>query len=258
MAFWLSIFITLGICIGSFLNVLIYRMPYKKDVIFGRSKCTSCGKKLKIYHLVPIFSWIFLGGKCKFCKEKISFIYPTIEILGGVIFMAVFLKANPINDYEILLAILLSFCLALLLALSVIDLRYKAVPDILLKTTLVFAFIYAVLKNLYQNEPFYQNIIAGITFAISFWALRAVVSFFIKKEAMGSADVFIVAIIGLLVGFKLGILAIYIGAILTLPIYFTIAKREYELAFVPFLSIGLLLSFLFDEKILNFIGFLYE
>jgi len=120
----LSVAFILGILIGSFLNVVILRIPKDESVVFGASHCTSCGEGLKAWHNIPLFSWIFLRGKCSYCKTKISIQYPIIELLSGLIFLLIAIKYGlslPV------LFIVLSFFM--LLALSAIDLKYKMVPD---------------------------------------------------------------------------------------------------------------------------------
>ena len=84
------VFGILGIFIGSFLNVCIYRIPKKETVVFGRSHCMSCGKEIKWYDLIPVISYLILGGKCRYCKEKLSLQYPCIELLNGLAYFALY------------------------------------------------------------------------------------------------------------------------------------------------------------------------
>ena len=144
----------------------------------------------------------------------------------------------------------------MLLALSVIDIRYKAVPDALLFAALFFAFAYALLLFIFKGN--FAQILNLILFGLLFWALRFVVSYAMKKEAMGSADIFIAAIIGAILPAKLALVAIYLAALLTLPVYALVRKKGYELAFVPFLSLGLLVTYAFDGQILEILRFIYE
>lgn len=250
-----------GVCVGSFSNVLIYRLPRNESINYPASHCPSCNTPLKFYHNIPIFSWLFLGGKCAFCGQKISQVYPIVELFSGALMLVsyFFYERNfslSLGDYVAIVS--LGLCFIMLLALSVIDFRYKAVPDALLNASVCFSLIYGILLNLSNNEPFYHNALAAATFALAFWLLRFLVSHFLKREAMGSADIFIAAVIGGVLGFKLGVIAIYIGAVLTLPVYAVVAKRGYELAFVPFLSLGLLVSYIFSTEILKILSFLYE
>jgi len=105
-----------GITIGSFLNVLIYRIPKKENIAIVRSHCMKCGYQLKWYDLVPLFSWLTLGGRCRKCKEKISVQYPLIEALNGVLYMIVFYYYGLSID-SLLYCLLFSALLALSVAL---------------------------------------------------------------------------------------------------------------------------------------------
>ena len=84
----------IGLCIGSFLNVCIYRIPREESIAYPSSHCTSCGYELKFYDLIPVLSYIFLRGRCRKCKEKVSIIYPLIEILNGLIYLVLFIKMS--------------------------------------------------------------------------------------------------------------------------------------------------------------------
>ena len=117
---YIFIFIT-GTAVGSFLNVLIMRIPKGESIAFPASHCVHCNTPLKIWHNIPIFSWLFLRGKCAFCGVRISYQYPLIELLSGVIFIVIFAKMG------IVLATLgIALAFLLLLTLSVIDFYYKS------------------------------------------------------------------------------------------------------------------------------------
>ncbi|MDA3080273.1 MULTISPECIES: prepilin peptidase [unclassified Campylobacter] len=237
------VFFILGLCIGSFSNVLIYRLPREESINFPASHCTSCNTPLKFYHNIPLFSWIFLRGKCAFCKEKISFQYPLVELLGGLLmWIAYYFEPNLIK------AAILGLCFIVLLALSAIDLKYKAVPDSLLYASLVFAVIYSLLF-----EFSFDGIIAGAIFAFAFWLLGKIVWKIKGQQALGEADIYIVAVMGAILGLSQGSLAILIGALLTIPAFAVANQKNYELPFVPFLALGLLITYMFGEKIVTFL-----
>ncbi|WP_297574020.1 A24 family peptidase [uncultured Campylobacter sp.] len=240
--YWLF-FILFGLCFGSFSNVLIYRLPEGKSINFPPSSCMNCKKRLKWYHNIPLFSWIALRGRCAYCKCHISFQYPLVELIGGLLMFCAYFYEN-----SIIKGLLLGICFINLLSLSIIDLRYKAVPSSLLYLNLAIALLYGWSIDL---------ILSAALFAALFFSLRVVVSFVIKQEAMGSADIDIAAIIGAILGIKLGFFAIYLAALLTLPAYLIVRKRGYELPFVPFLAAGLLLSYLFSSEILLLFEKLY-
>ena len=233
-----------GLCIGSFLNVAIIRLPKNESINLPASHCPLCLHPLAWYHNVPLFSWIFLRGKCAFCKSHISFQYPLVELSSA--FLYAFIYFHLANTLQ---ALLIASVFALLLALSIIDLRYKAVPDALSLPALVLAFC--------AGDPLVslQN---GLLFMGAFAFLRFFVSALAKKEVMGEADIIIAGIIGALLGIKLGLAAIYISAVIALIVFMIIRKKGYELAFIPFLALGLLLTWLFETPILHIMELIYE
>lgn len=233
-----------GLCIGSFLNVAIIRLPKNESINLPASHCPTCLHPLAWYHNVPLFSWIFLRGKCAFCKSHISFQYPLVELSSA--FLYAFIYFHLTNTLQ---ALLIASVFALLLALSIIDLRYKAVPDALSLPALILSFC--------TGDPLVslQN---GLLFMGAFAFLRFFVSALAKKEVMGEADIIIAGIIGALLGIKLGLAAIYISAVIALIVFMIIRKKGYELAFIPFLALGLLLTWLFKTPILHIMELIYE
>ena len=233
-----------GLCIGSFLNVAIIRLPKNESINLPASHCPTCLHPLAWYHNVPLFSWIFLRGKCAFCKSHISFQYPLVELSSA--FLYAFIYFHLANTLQ---ALLIASVFALLLALSIIDLRYKAVPDALSLPALILSFC--------TGDPLVslQN---GLLFMGAFAILRFYVSALAKKEVMGEADIIIAGIIGALLGIKLGLAAIYISAVIALIVFMIIRKKGYELAFIPFLALGLLLTWLFETPILHIMELIYE
>lgn len=233
-----------GLCIGSFLNVAIIRLLKNESINLPASHCPTCLHPLAWYHNVPLFSWIFLRGKCAFCKSHISFQYPLVELSSA--FLYAFIYFHLANTLQ---ALLIASVFALLLALSIIDLRYKAVPDALSLPALILSFC--------TGDPLVslQN---GLLFMGAFAFLRFFVSALAKKEVMGEADIIIAGIIGALLGIKLGLAAIYISAVIALIVFMIIRKKGYELAFIPFLALGLLLTWLFKTPILHIMELIYE
>ena len=211
-----------GLLFGSFLNVLILRIPKDQSVVFPSSHCPKCKNKLKWYHNIPLFSWIFLGGKCAYCKDKISIQYPLIELMSAVIFALCYYRSDSVFH-----AIIAGLVFALLLGLSLIDLRYKAVPDSLNLSALTLA--------IFASSSVVTNLINALLFAGGFSLLRFYVSFALKKEALGEADIMIAATIGAMVGVKMGLVAIFLSAIIALPVFVIIKERDYEVPYIPFL-----------------------
>lgn len=233
-----------GLCIGSFLNVAIIRLPKNESINLPASHCPICLHPLKWYHNIPLFSWLFLRGKCAFCSSAISLQYPFVELSSALIYTLCYLRLENITQ-----ALLVASVFVLLLALSIIDLRYKAVPDALSLPALILAFC--------VGEPLIslQN---ALTLMGAFTLLRFLVSALAKKEVMGEADIIIAGIMGALLGIKLGLIAIYISAIIALVAFMIVRKKGYELPFIPFLALGLLFTWLFDTPILHIMELIYE
>ncbi len=234
-----------GLLFGSFLNVLILRIPKEESIIFPGSHCTSCGKKLKWWHNIPLLSWMMLGGKCYFCKAKISVQYPLVEAATALIFALVYWKVQNVPY-----AIIGGLVFALLLGLSVIDFRYKAVPDSLNLSALTLA--------IFSSETILANMVNALLFAGGFSLLRFYVSYFAKKEALGEADIMIAATIGAMVGLKLGAVAIFLSAIIALPVFMVIRQKDFEVPYIPFLALALFIVYMadgfFEEVLIRLYG----
>lgn len=230
----ISLFIfVFGILIGSFLNVVIYRIPKGESIVFPASKCQSCQKALKWYHNIPIFSWIFLRGKCGFCREKISIQYPFIELLTGVMALAIFYKLGLVWYMPIVFAVF-----SLLLALVVIDFTYMEIPDSLNLLALALAILNPDIIGSFQNALLAAG---GMTL------LRYYLSFFINKEAMGEGDIIVAGTMGGLLGFPGFLYALFIAAIVALiP---SLLTKDTQVPFVPFLIIGTFIAYMFNVEL---------
>lgn len=239
-----------GALIGSFLNVVIIRIPRDESVAFPASHCMHCNTPLKAWHNVPVISWLLLRGKCAFCGEKISLQYPMIELFSALIFLFSAMKFG-----FTLQAFGIALTFDLLLALSAIDYRYKMVPDSLNLGALSVA--------VFSVTSFAQlgyNITNALLFAGGFSLLRFYVSYIIKKEAMGEADIMIAATMGALLGIKLGLVAIFLGAVLALPALLLTrdeSDESKELPFIPFLAMGCWIVLMFDSYVNNYLVGIY-
>lgn len=240
----------LGAAIGSFLNVLIIRTPRDESVSFPASRCMSCNTPLRFYHNIPILSWLFLRGKCAFCGEKISIQYPLVELFSALIFLFTAMKMGlTLHSFGIALTF------DLLLALSVIDFRYKMVPDSINLSALTIAIV-----GVSSFGHLTENFTNALLFAGGFTLLRFYLSFAIKKEAMGEADIMIAATMGAILGVKLALVAIFAGALLALPaLLLTQGESEdsKQLPFIPFLAMGCWLVLMFDGYVSAYLAGLY-
>jgi len=258
-----------GLLFGSFLNVVILRIPQQQSVVFGSSHCSSCKTPLKVWHNIPLLSWIFLHGKCAFCQSKISLQYPLIELTTALIFLAL---AHKLGLSIATFFVALSFLM--LLGLSMIDFRYKMVPDSLNLLAILFGVLGAI-----SLEQFFYNLHNALLFAGGFALLRFSLSYYLTSslyraglktqtswnkhfdrapliEAMGEGDIMVGATIGALLGIELGLVAIFLSALLALPVMLLLLKRskeEQRVPFVPFLAIATLIVYLYDSPISAYI-----
>jgi leader peptidase (prepilin peptidase)/N-methyltransferase len=221
-----------GIMIGSFLNVVIYRIPKGESIVFPASKCQSCQTPLKWYHNIPLFSWIALGGKCGFCKEKISAQYPIVELLTGIIFISLYFKLGLVWYLPFIAA---SF--AALLALVMIDFKYMAVPDNVNFAALIFALV----QPEFLMALLYASIAAGGLYLIGLLS-----SLLARKQAMGGADVIVAGTMGALLGFPNFFVALFLSALLAMiP---ALIWRDKGVPFVPFLALATFIVYLYNTQ----------
>ncbi|MCK4440929.1 MAG: prepilin peptidase [Sulfurovaceae bacterium] len=226
-----------GIVIGSFLNVLIYRIPKGENIAYPASKCQSCQTPLKWWHNIPIFSWLFLGGRCYFCKEKISMQYPLIEFGTGIIAVLLYFKLGLVWYMPIVFMVF-----ALLLALVMIDCKEMAIPDSLNLLALALAVIQ---PNIIESIQYALMAAGGLTL------LRYYLSYFLKKEAMGEGDIIVAGTMGALLGFPLFFYALFLSAILA--IIPSLVAKDKMVPFVPFLAIATFIVYILDTQVSNLV-----
>ena len=224
-----------GIMIGSFLNVVIYRIPNNESIAFPASKCQSCQTPLKWYHNIPIFSWLFLGGKCAFCKDPIAKQYPIIEFITGLIFVALYFKLGMVWYLPFVAA-----TFAALFALTMIDFKYMAVPDSVNFTALAFALV----QPDFIHAAMYAALAAGGLYLIGLFS-----SLLARKQAMGGADVIVAGTMGALLGFPLFFIAIFLSAVLA--IIPAMIWRDKGVPFVPFLALATFIVYMYDTQALE-------
>lgn len=230
-----------GIIIGSFVNVLIYRLPLHENIVTENSHCMTCGHKLKWYDLFPLFSYLFLRGKCRYCKAKLSVQYPLVEFINGLFYVLIFIF-NGINVTSICYALSVS----MLIALSVIDWRTYEIPFGLNIAILVFGIINMAFN--YKNFLYY---LIGMVCVSGFLLLLYLIT---KGRGIGGGDIKLMAAAGLLLGWKHIILALILGCIIGSVIHITLMKvsdKGRMLAFGPYLSVGIVISMLCGDRLLN-------
>ena len=240
MSFELIIFFILGTVLGSFYNVVGYRLPKEESVIRPKhSYCPNCHNRLKWYELIPIISYIIQLGKCRHCHHKISFFYPMIEFLTGILFAVSFYSFG--YSYELVIALTLSslFCIVI-----VSDVNYLMIPD---EVTLIAAIIIMVVEFLMKGLlGGLQAIGSGILLFLVMYLIMLLGNFMFKKESLGGADIKLMFIAGLTLGPLLGLMVIFIASVIALPVSLIIyiVDRENVIPFGPFIVAAMLILFL--------------
>ena len=230
-----------GLVFGSFLNVLIYRLPLGISLLkpIG-SACPHCNYKIKWYGNIPVFSYLFLKGRCSSCSDSISTSYPIVELITAAV--TLMLYSNFWIGWDMIITISLFY---VLIVLSFIDLKYRAVPDYLLIIVVVLAILVGDIINILLFTGGFVLLELAITFYIQNIKAKITQNKELENQrALGEGDMPIVGVIGGLLGVQLGITAIFLAAVLALlpAIYNLYSKKEIETAFIPFLSLGLLIT----------------
>lgn len=230
-----------GIVIGSFLNVCIYRIPKKENIVVVRSHCMECGYRLAWYDLIPLFSYLFLKGRCRKCGCKLSAQYPIIEASNGVLYVVVFLVKGATVE-----SLLYCLLFSALLALSVIDARTYEIP--------VGFNIFIALLGVARVATDYRNWLNYLIGALCVSLFLLLLYLFSHGRAIGGGDIKLMAAAGLLLGWKLIILAFCVGCIVGAVVHvirMKVSKAEHVLAMGPYLSIGVAFAALWGNLFLN-------
>jgi leader peptidase (prepilin peptidase)/N-methyltransferase len=258
-----------GLVIGSFLNVCILRIPADKSIVLPSSSCTKCGKAIAPYDNIPVLSWVFLGGKCRNCKTKISAMYPAVELLTGLLFLACYFIFGLTVD-----GLKWAVFAALLVVLTITDLRERILPDEVnffgLGAGLLFSFFAKSMDGTAQwlasrwfDFPPPQFVLSFADAALGALAgsglLWIVAEGYFRlrgREGMGLGDVKMMAAVGAFLGLKRTMMTVLVGSLLgsvigIFLIAFSKKGREYELPFGTFLGAGALLVVFFGTPALH-------
>ncbi|MBF0491799.1 MAG: prepilin peptidase [Deltaproteobacteria bacterium] len=254
-------FFIFGLVFGSFLNVCIARIPEGESIVAPRSKCPGCQSAIAFYDNIPLLSFLLLRGKCRHCHAKISWLYPSVEFLTGLLAYFCFIKLRlPLPSLLWFL-----FFISPLIVISVIDLKHYLIPDILSLPSIALGFLLHAYSNgsLHWKEALLDSFLgallgAGILFLIAF-----LYEYLRKQEGLGGGDVKLAAMLGAFLGWK-SIFFIFFYASLTASLLglslILINKFRFQskLPFGPFLSFGAILYFFKGSQFLfHFIRFLH-
>lgn len=239
---YLIIIFLYGIVIGSFLNVCIYRIPKKENIAIVPSHCMKCNHQLKWYDNIPLVSWlILLRGKCRYCKAPISPQYPIIEGVNGLLWLLVFI-VNGLNIDSLLYCLLASA----LLTLSIIDFRTYEIPV----GINYFILALGLIMTVYHYTDWLSHVIGFFAVSIPLYVIIIATD----GRGIGGGDMKLMAVAGLLIGWKLVVLAFALGCIIGAPIHILrmkIANADRVLAMGPYLSIGIFISVLWGNQMID-------
>ncbi|GLI53332.1 prepilin peptidase [Thermodesulfovibrio yellowstonii] len=239
------IFLVLGLIVGSFLNVCIYRIPRKISIIKPASFCPACGNSIKLWHNIPVLSFILLKGKCDYCGSRISFRYSFVEILNGIFYVLAYLSFG-LTPYLLFILIFISA----MIVVSFIDLDFQIIPDQISIPLIFIGFIFSLFSHGYTGfvSDFKESLL-GIVVGGGSLLIVSIIS----KGGMGGGDIKLNAAVGAFLGWKAALLTIFIGSLAGSIVGIIIFKKtgNRKIPFGPFLSIGALICLFLGEKILN-------
>jgi len=245
-----------GLFVGSFLNVCIYRIPRKLSIILPSSRCPSCNSPIKPWDNIPILSYILLGGRCRFCKARISFRYPLVEFLNAVFYVGILWRFG--FGWHILAY---SFFCSALIVIAFIDLDFQVIPD---RITLSGIPLGLIAGSFLLPDPFsrfsllgIKNSFIGMVTGFGFFYLVAFAgSAIFKKEALGGGDIKMMAMIGAVMGWKAVLLTTFLGSFTgaAFGIFLMVFKGEGRMTripFGPFLALGAVITLFYAQEILS-------
>lgn len=242
-----------GAAIGSFLNVCIYRMPRNESVIAPGSRCTSCKKPIPWYDNMPFLSYIFLKGKCRFCKSPISFRYFIVELVSASSILILFAYFGFNYRFWIYSLVTLS-----LTVITFIDLEHQVIPDVITISGIILGVIVSIFMPLLQDSFTWKlslvNSLLGVLVGGGLIYLTGVLGkLAFKKESMGGGDVKLMAMLGAFLGWKLAILIFFLAPFFGAPIglYVKFVKKQDIIPYGPFISLAAFVAMLWGNKILS-------
>lgn len=229
-----------GIVIGSFLNVCICRMP-EGESLLPSSHCMSCGHRLYWYDMFPLFSWLLLKGRCRYCGEKISCQYPLVEAANGILYVVVFM-ANGMTYTSILYCLMASA----LIVITVIDERTYLIPP----ACNLFLLLLGIAVCIGDRGHITEHIVGIFSVSLPLYLLYLLS----KGRAIGGGDIKLMAAVGLILGWKNTVLAFFLACILGSVIHLLrikLQKAEHMLAMGPYLSAASFITALFGEQMIG-------
>ena len=225
----------MGLCVGSFLNVCIYRLPASKSIIHPRSMCSNCSTFIAFYDNIPVFSYIWLRGRCRHCQVKIPLRYPMVELLAGFFAVGTYLKFGLTIE-----ALIYFTFIAGLLVVTFIDLDHRIIPDAITLPGIPICFAASfALSAVTYKEALLGILVGGGSLFFVAWTYSLIT----KKEGMGGGDIKLLAMMGAIVGWKGTLFTIFVASLIGTLAGLAVMLQSRDgmklaVPFGPFLSIG--------------------
>jgi len=241
-----------GLITGSFLNCVIYRIEKKESFIVGRSYCPNCKHILSWKDLIPVFSFVLLKGKCRYCQKRISLQYPLVELSTGFLFFFTAFFLEPITLDKIFLLFYFWFIFSLFLVIFVFDLKYLLIPDSVLNLGIIASLIFVFFQFLQNGYFDFYYLLLSLLPSL-FFLFLVLVS---KETLMGFGDFKLSVFLGLFLGWQKFIIALFVSFFLgaILGIFLIILKKKNlksKMPFAPFLILAAIFALFFGERIIS-------
>jgi leader peptidase (prepilin peptidase)/N-methyltransferase len=241
-----------GCAVGSFLNVIRYRLPRKRDFVSGRSMCPGCGAQIAWYDNIPVVSFILLRGRCRRCGGRISWEYPVLEAATGAAFVLIWLKFSPLE------AVAYFVLASLLIACAGIDYDFRIIPDKLTLPGTVIGLVFSVtlLRGSSAGEALLHSAVGAAVGAGTLLAVSLLYRLIRGAEGMGGGDIKLMAMVGAFLGFRLALLTIFIASVGGAVVGLFLSRRASEgmkaaLPFGVFLSPAALICLLWGDDLVR-------
>lgn len=257
----------LGSVVGSFLNVCIHRMPLGESVVWPRSHCPKCKKKIPGYDNIPFISYMLLGGRCRFCKERISFRYFLVELLTAVMFVALLFKFELSYDFFFYIVLICALIVA-----TFVDIRHRIIPDEISVGGIIVGFILSSIKGFslqplsFNVRPMFNSFLGiiigggiiymtGAAFDLVYFKLLKKPAINGETESMGGGDVKLLAMIGAFLGWQKVILTFFLAPFfgVVIGVINLLSKKDHTIPYGPFLSLAAFLSVFWANRIISLI-----
>ena len=256
-----------GSLVGSFLNVCIHRMPLGESVVWPSSHCPHCKKRIPAYDNIPFISYLLLGGKCRYCRKKISLRYPLVELLTAAMFVLLFKRYGLTYDFFLYLVLVCGLIIA-----TFVDIKHRIIPDEISIGGIVIGFILSSIKSFnlspfsFQLKPMINSLLGIFIGGGIIYLTGIIFDFFYFKvfknppiqgetESMGGGDVKLLAMIGAFLGWQKVLVTFFVAPLLGLVIGLInlMVKKDHTIPYGPFLSLAALVAMLWANKIIAFV-----